>query len=257
METWMRKWRIYNRGRSLFGSSRAKHELMCSERRALAWNRTEFVLSTTWRALIGKRNAGSNHWAQYNWSGNMAAFLKSPERRHHTYPACDMRGHARHAGYVRWRRPSNMCCCSSNKWTFTKKMTSQWIRRRNYVVSLRSINHCQWDLLLQSIEVSGSNPWWTSSTKRTSGRSSETAGCMRKTDLFRSVSLTMSCQVRGAVPLRSDSIRLHIVRAIRADMDINHNSIIIFEQFSTPPCIRWSVRLYVAHLCNICHIFLY
>ena len=40
----------------------------------------------------------------------MAAFLKSPERRHHTYPACDMRGHARHAGYVRCRRPSNMCC---------------------------------------------------------------------------------------------------------------------------------------------------
>ena len=58
------------------------------------------------------------------------------------------------------------------------------------------------------------------------------------------------------MPLRSDSIRLHIVRAIRADIDINHNSIIIFEQFSTPPCIRWSVRLYVSHLCNICHIFL-
>ena len=57
------------------------------------------------------------------------------------------------------------------------------------------------------------------------------------------------------MPLRSDSIRLHIVRAIRADIDINHNSIILFEQFSTPPCIRWSVRLYVAHLCNICHIF--
>ena len=55
------------------------------------------------------------HGAQYNWSGNMAAFLKSPERSHHTYPACDMRGHARHAGYVRWRRPSNICCCSSNK----------------------------------------------------------------------------------------------------------------------------------------------
>ena len=36
----------------------------------------------------------------------------------------------------------------------------------------------------------------------------------------------------------------------------NYNSIIIFEQFSTPPCIRWSVRLYVAHLCNICHISL-
>ena len=97
------------------------------------------------------------HWAQYNWSGNMAAFLKSPERRHHTYPACDMRGHARHAGYVRWRRPSNMCCCSSNKWTFTKKMTSQWIRRRNDVVSLPSINQCQWDLRLHSsiIELSG------------------------------------------------------------------------------------------------------
>ena len=50
-----------------------------------------------------------------------------------------------------------MCCCSSNKWTFTKKMTSQWIRRRNDVVSLPSINHSQWDLLLQSIEVSGYN----------------------------------------------------------------------------------------------------
>ena len=57
-----------------------------------------------------------------------------------------------------------------------------------------------------------------------------------------SVSLTISCQVRMAVPLQSDSIRLHIVRAIRADIDINHNYIIIFEQFSTPPCIRWSVR---------------
>ena len=102
------------------------------------------------------------HWAQYNWSGNMAAFLKSPERRHHTYPACDMRGHARHAGYVRWRRPSNMCCCSSNKWTFTKKMTSQWIRRRNDVVSLPSTNQCQWDILLQSIEVSDKVelPYW-------------------------------------------------------------------------------------------------
>ena len=89
----------------------------------------------------------------------MAAFLKSPERRHHTYPACDMRGHARHAGYVRWRRPSNMCCCSSNKWTFTKKMTSQWIRRRNDVVSLPSINQCQLDLRLHSsiIELSGSD----------------------------------------------------------------------------------------------------
>ena len=63
-------------------------------------------------------------------------------------------------------------------------------------------------------------------------------------------------KVRRAVPLRSDSIRLHIVRAIRADIDINHNSIIIFEQFSTPPCIRWSVRLYAAQLRNICHIFL-
>ena len=91
-----------------------------------------------------------DHWVQYNWSGNIAAFLKSPERRHHTYPACDMRGHARHAGYVRWRRPSNMCCCSSNKWTFTKKMTSQWIRRCNDVVSLPSINQCQWDLRLHS-----------------------------------------------------------------------------------------------------------
>ena len=59
------------------------------------------------------------------------------------------------------------------------------------------------------------------------------------------------------MPLQSDSIRLHIVRAIRADIDINHNSIIIFEQFSTPPCIRWSVRLYVPHLCNICHMFCY
>ena len=60
------------------------------------------------------------------------------------------------------------------------------------------------------------------------------------------------------MPLRSDSIRLHIVRAIRADIDINHNyNIIIFEQFSTPPCIRWSVRLYVARLCNICHILCY
>ena len=55
----------------------------------------------------------------------------------------------------------------------------------------------------------GSNPWWTSSTKRTSGRSSETAGCMRKTDLFRSVSLTISCQVRRAVPLRSDYTSTH------------------------------------------------
>ena len=33
--------------------------------------------------------------------------------------------------------------------------------------------------------------------------------CMRKTDLVRSVSLTISCQVRRAVPLQSDSIRLH------------------------------------------------
>ena len=34
--------------------------------------------------------------------------------------------------------------------------------------------------------------------------------------------------VRRVVPPRSDSIHLHIVRAIRADIDINHNSIIIF-----------------------------
>ena len=27
-------------------------------------------------------------------SGNMAVFFKSPELRHHTYPACDMRRHA-------------------------------------------------------------------------------------------------------------------------------------------------------------------
>ena len=79
--------------------------------------------------------------------------------------------------------------------------------------------------------------------------------CVSCRGLIVAVPLTISCQVRRAVPLRSDSIRLHIVRAIRADIDINHNSIIIFEQFSTPPCIWWSVRLYVAHLCNICHIF--
>ena len=80
---------------------------MCSERRTLVCDRTVFVLSTTWRALIGKRNA-----------------------------------------------------------EFT--------------------------------------PWWTSSTQRISDPSSETAGCMRKTDQFRSVLSTMSWQVRRAVPLRNE-----------------------------------------------------
>ena len=31
----------------------------------------------------------------------MADFLKSLERRHHTYPACDMRGHARASRGIR------------------------------------------------------------------------------------------------------------------------------------------------------------
>ena len=64
----------------------------------------------------------------------MAAFLKSPERRHHAYPACDMRGHARHAGYVRWRRPSNMCCCSSHGGIRYGALSSQRSHSNAYAV---------------------------------------------------------------------------------------------------------------------------
>ena len=84
------------------------------------------------RGLIAWRTR--HRWDQYVlelepltyilWTGYMAAFLKSPKGRHHTNPASDIRGPAhiarvrwawgRHAGYVRWRRPANMCCCWQN-----------------------------------------------------------------------------------------------------------------------------------------------
>ena len=88
--------------------------------------------------------------------------------------------------------------CSPAKYELMYSERCALVCDRNVFVLLMT-----WHVLICKRNA-GFNPWWTHSTKRTSDPSSETAGCMRKTDQFRSVSSTISWQVRRAVPLRNE-----------------------------------------------------
>ena len=70
---------------------------------------------------IKKLRPGRDHWAKYILEWKDGCLFEVAERTPScTYPTRDMRGHAhisrvrwawgRHAIYVRWRRPANMCC---------------------------------------------------------------------------------------------------------------------------------------------------